>query len=333
MSKKLLFLLFVVVFAVTTSISFADISYPTTTKVYFTKDGKPFNGKVEYTVNCYGYVQWFDSPDKEPGSYIPESVYSYSATCPSYGCEIDENYYHNYTHIDYCDLTGKASGQPFEIKNFAKTPAPECKGVEPEDDSDDLLEIMCEARFDITKGIYFIEGVFNDVSTYNDYYDSIKYVKDHGIVAGYPDGSFKPSEEINRAEFTKIILGTIPVGAETSGCKPKKALKDAELNAWYSNYVCAAVNNNIIDGYPDGTFKPSASITFTEAAKIIVEALKIDYSPGDTWYEGYVKALRDRHAIPINVYELDYSLTRGDMAEIIYRILANVTNKPYQELL
>lgn len=38
---------------------------------------------------------------------------------------------------------------------------------------------------------------------------AVQYVKDQGIVQGYSDGTYRPKNAINRAEFTKIIIATV----------------------------------------------------------------------------------------------------------------------------
>jgi hypothetical protein len=47
---------------------------------------------------------------------------------------------------------------------------------------------------------------FNDIDGYS-WEKSVEYLKENGVVQGYDDGSFKPENLINRAEFTKIIVG------------------------------------------------------------------------------------------------------------------------------
>jgi hypothetical protein len=101
---------------------------PTITHVYFEKDGLPYNGSVHYTVNCYGHFNYPGIPltTATPRKAIPEKeiIYSYSATCPEYGCAVYEPYYLNYRVIDSCDLEGEAGGTSFILKNFTRSPQP-----------------------------------------------------------------------------------------------------------------------------------------------------------------------------------------------------------------
>jgi hypothetical protein len=139
-------LVILIIFGVLLSPAYADIAIPTITNVYFEKEGKPHNKPVRFTVNCYGYT-WFpgNSVEMEPGTYTPEKVFSFSADCPQYGCEIYENYYLNYRHIDYCDLEGETEGEQFVISNYAASPVNSCE------EAYDRPEFMrkCELKFDI----------------------------------------------------------------------------------------------------------------------------------------------------------------------------------------
>ena len=106
----------------------ADITIPTITKVYFEKAGQPYRYPVDFTVTCYGTRWRPGAPPETQATGAPlQNVYSFSAACPDYGCEIHENYYLNYRKIEYCNVEGKAVGVPFKIEKFAKTPTPDCQ--------------------------------------------------------------------------------------------------------------------------------------------------------------------------------------------------------------
>jgi len=85
---------------------------------------------------------------------------------------------------------------------------------------------------------------------------------------------------------------------------------------------------HIIQGYPDGTFHPSNNINFAEAAKIIANSFGYQTGSDPIWYKPYVTALAEHFAIPDTIAAFDYFITRGEMAEMIYRLKANVTDKP-----
>lgn len=115
----------------------ADHISPTSTKVFFEKNGEPYNDSVSFRVTCYGYVVDNSDPNRnnywrgnyvrrEPGTYNQTEVFSYSATVDHYGDEIFEPFYLNYRVIDYCSLCGETAGKEFFIENAGDSPIPNC---------------------------------------------------------------------------------------------------------------------------------------------------------------------------------------------------------------
>jgi|GEM_PF-3213684 len=199
---------------------------------------------------------------------------------------------------------------------------------------------MCY-KYRITLSIYaflafalpaFAATSFTDISDSHPNAQAIRYVLQQGIVSGYPDGTFKPNNVINRAEFTKIVT-LYKFGREmVDMCGSRMQFTDVLRGVWYEKYVCRARDSHLIEGYPDSTFRPANYINFAEAAKIIVLAEVFndpdnDFSQAiDPWYERYVRYLTERNAIPISINSLDKNITRSEMAEIIFRLKTKNTN-------
>lgn len=175
---------------------------------------------------------------------------------------------------------------------------------------------------------------FSDVTTDHLYYDAIMYIQEEGIVEGYPDGTYKPDITINRAEFTKIIVeaavGT-PGASIERHCFPDVDMEDD----WFYMYVCFAKGKGWIHGYPDGYFRPGQPVNFAEAAKIVVNTFGYPVESIEPWYKPYVDVLDEKNVIPPTVVTFDQNITRGEMAEMIYRLKNDITYKPsnsYSEL-
>ena len=137
---------------------------------------------------------------------------------------------------------------------------------------------------------------FSDLSQVHTNAEAIEYVRTQGIVSGYSDGTYKPDVQINRAEFTKIIVEATQTSISGSRCFP-------DVNTeWFAEYVCTAKNVGIVGGYPDGRFQPANPISFVEAAKIISNAFAISSGASSSvWYEPFVLALEGRKAIPLDL--------------------------------
>ncbi|MDB4978737.1 MAG: secreted protein [Candidatus Peribacteria bacterium] len=188
---------------------------------------------------------------------------------------------------------------------------------------------------------------FSDVPATHPNYDAINYVQQEGIVEGYADGTYKPDATINRAEFAKILEESIPDAPNGVGLCPMVSedftgFSDVH-DEWFWMYVCMQKGRGIIGGYPDKTFRPSANINFVEAAKMLYGANHLDdrgilvEKPTATkpWFQVYVQYLEQRRAIPLSIASLDQQITRGEMAEMVYRLKAQKIDKPsrtYDEL-
>lgn len=171
---------------------------------------------------------------------------------------------------------------------------------------------------------------------------AIEYVKEKSIVDGYSDNTYRPLNEINRAEFVKIIIEAKFSTEEIESCISENIdsdwtyvfFPDVAKDEWFAKYICLATQKNIISGYSDGTFRPSNTINFAEVAKIIVSTFGVETNKaGEDWYEIYVYALQDKNFIPQTVQDVDSNLNRGEMAEIIWRIKENKTDQSSSELL
>ena len=178
-------------------------------------------------------------------------------------------------------------------------------------------------------------AAFSDVPGSGPYTDAINFAQEQGIVSGYPDSTFRAGNPVNRAEFTKIIIGAAlhynsaqdPSGYDIYA-RVGVPFSDVEAGQWYIPYLRKAVQNQVIGGYPDGTFQPAGNINFAEAAKIIVSAYKYPVTTDPTtWYKPYVEKLAELKAIPVSVTGFDYRINRGEMVEIIYRLQQNITSR------
>ncbi|MFA6917860.1 MAG: S-layer homology domain-containing protein [Candidatus Gracilibacteria bacterium] len=165
---------------------------------------------------------------------------------------------------------------------------------------------------------------FSDVSESYDYNNAVNYVQQRSLVQGYEDGTYRPDNQITRAEFTKIIIGARFTQDEIDNCVPTKNFPDVKSDKWYAKYVCVAKNEGIIAGFQDGTFKPINNITFAEAAKIVANSYGLEpVGEADSeahWYLPFVDALYLQAAVPPSITDYKVPITRGEMAETIFGV-------------
>lgn len=166
---------------------------------------------------------------------------------------------------------------------------------------------------------------FMDISGDSEFYSAVTDLKESGIVEGYKDGTFKPENTINRAEFVKILV--LASNKTVTGINCFDDVKEE----WFAPYICAAKEAGLVDGYPDGKFRPEQNINFAEASKIISNTFGLIKEQNDPnlWYKNFVLSLEDYSAIPTSVLSFDEKITRAEMAEMIYRVRNGYTQKAY----
>lgn len=96
----------------------------------------------------------------------------------------------------------------------------------------------------------------------------INATTDAGIFTGYPSGEFKPDEYITREEMIAVITRAFNIKLEDSSLELSFKDKD-EIGNWALEYVKAGYEKEIIEGYPDNTYRPKNYITRAETATII----------------------------------------------------------------
>lgn len=174
------------------------------------------------------------------------------------------------------------------------------------------------------------DSLFADISTIHPHYQAIKFLKNEGVIQGYPDGSFKPENSVSRVEVIKFILEGI--GAEIKTAKTLK-FKDADKSQWYGDYLYTASDLGIASGYPDGTFKPTNTVNKVEFLKMLVEAMNVDIDPNiknlrfrdvksTEWYAPYVQFAIEKNLIDVDgmYFYPTEKMNREAVAEAIFRL-------------
>ena len=207
-----------------------------------------------------------------------------------------------------------------------------------------LFTLFSQSSLAFFKDIYTAEEM--GMVTDHHYYTSIKWMYDNGVVEGYSDGTFKSDQKVNRAEFLKMLYETMNIDVEE--VKDVDPFTDVPKDEWYTNYVRKAYLDGVIDGYSDRSFRPGQTINFAEAAKIISNTFFTDIEKYDKmydvygydfcltdfkkyyskdWFYPYISLIDSYCVIPgyvngISGFYPGNLVTRGDMAEMLYRAKA-----------
>lgn len=160
---------------------------------------------------------------------------------------------------------------------------------------------------------------------------------DHfAYIIGYPDGTVQPNGQITRAEATTIFFRLLTEESRSANLTKTNGYTDVASDAWYNTAVSAMTKAGIVDGYPDGTFRPDAPITRAEMAKIISLFAKLDKSESrfsdiaGHWAEAYIKLGAGNGWIagyPDGTFGPQRNITRAETATMINRVLDRVPSE------
>ncbi len=102
--------------------------------------------------------------------------------------------------------------------------------------------------------------------------ETIEMMTANQITAGRTNESFKPDENITRAEFASYLVNMLGLEGELQG-----NFKDVSQDAWYYNSVGLAAINGLVSGVGEGNFAPEATITRQDMAVMMAKAYKLQY--------------------------------------------------------
>lgn len=157
---------------------------------------------------------------------------------------------------------------------------------------------------------------------------AVSALTQEGILQGYADGTFRPDQPVNRAEFLKVAMrahtAEVIPPADT-GCFP-----DIDPAAWYAPFVCSAKRDGIVrgdalDGISESAwrFHPARMVNYAEAVKMLVLAFDLTVPPikANVWYAPYLAAA-ELEGMSLPGIAPDHALTRGEVAQVVASFMA-----------
>ncbi len=130
-------------------------------------------------------------------------------------------------------------------------------------------------------------------------------------VKGRAKGVFAPDDILTRAEFTKIALNAIGEDVDVFEYVEDAPFFDVPLYAWYVPYVKRAKQLGLINGYPDGSFKPDSPINRVEAIKILMQAFQFDLTTVGQRADNFEDILTKEWYFPATNFALHHRLIDG----------------------
>ncbi len=181
---------------------------------------------------------------------------------------------------------------------------------------------------------------FNDVSAGYWAKPYIEALASQQIIAGFPDGTFKPNDPVTRAQFATIITKALTPPLKRAAIN----FKDVKSDFWAYAAIRSAYQSQFLAGYPDGTFKPQQQIPKVQALVSLANGLGLtadnqnilsfytDAAQIPAYAQGPVAAATARQLVinyP-NVKQLNPNreATRAEIAAFVYQALVNAGRAP-----
>lgn len=196
----------------------------------------------------YAFTGWCTTKDGKGTLYQPGDAVTLSASVQLYALweELDAEYQRYAYILGYPDGTIRPR-----------------RSITREEVSSIFLRLLPESEL---KASWKTENAFTDVSDTRWSNSAISTLQNREILSGYPGGSFKPSQNITRAEFTALLI-------RWSNMEGQKAttnhFQDVSSAHWAVNYINLAYENGFVYGDGDGNFRPNKSISRAEAMAMI----------------------------------------------------------------
>lgn len=199
---------------------------------------------------------------------------------------------------------------------------------------------------------------YSDVPPDSELGHQLNYLYALGIIDGYPDGTFKPDQPVNRAEMAKIVHQSIsafygsidfkypisPVDIDSIKNDYRKKIrkkaikspcfKDIRIEDWFFNFVCYGKHDGYLQGYghQPSNFIAYQQVTRAEAVKMLVTSLDVNRHfnttsddspyviPNEFWYTQIMKDAKNAGMITAEEEFLPHErIDRRQIADIVYK--------------
>lgn len=228
--------------------------------------GFPQVAGIEYTIDV---TKEFDGGDKYPGTEVvaPKSIQRVTIDSIN-GKAFDAK-------ATYAVVTNNfvaAGGDTYHV--FAAAAAQFDTGfsldeVVMEYITTELKGVVGEQYKDPQGRINYAYEPFSDIEGW--FHDYIIVAAAAGLVNGFPDGTFRPDENVTREQYITMLYRLFDTDEDKEGAE--LTFTDAGTIGYGKEAVSWGVANGVINGYTDNTFRPNAKITRAEMAAMTYRAL------------------------------------------------------------
>ena len=116
---------------------------------------------------------------------------------------------------------------------------------------------------------------YNDASSIT-HAEAVDVLSGLNVIAGYPNGTFRPTTTITRAEIAKILAMMFNGGKDIANQFADASTFADSANHWAKGYIGFCVAQKLVNGKNASTFDPDGKVTCAEEAKMLLCALGYD---------------------------------------------------------
>ncbi|KHE71910.1 S-layer homology domain-containing protein [Halobacillus sp. BBL2006] len=183
--------------------------------------------------------------------------------------------------------------------------------------------------------------------------EDMRNLIDEGILKGYGDNTYLPEKPVNRSEFTAFLVRALDLEMKAAAdysvaqVSESPSFSDVTPEDWFYPSVITASTQSLVNGYPDGSFRPKREISREEMAVMIMRAADLkgvvsekeplNFDDNEEIQDIYREAVQRLTNLGILTGKVDSegnkffdpkaSTTRAQTAGVINRLL-NIINPP-----
>ncbi len=162
--------------------------------------------------------------------------------------------------------------------------------------------------------------------------------KDHfQYIQGYPDDTVRPEGLITREEVAAVFYRLLDQGYRLTILTDKENFIDVDSGRWSLKHIATLSNGNIIEGYPDGSFKPGNPITRAELAAIASKFDNLSAVQENSftdieghWAIEYINSAAAKGWVkgyPDGTFKPDQYITRAEFVTLVNNVLGRKVHK------
>lgn len=180
---------------------------------------------------------------------------------------------------------------------------------------------LCAALISSLLGIMPSSAAFQDIGDADTAY-AVAVLQSMGIVDGYSDGTFRPNENLTRAQFCKMAIVAMGLGGQISSYSRKTLFTDVPGGQWYSGYINLAYAKGAVNGYGNGYFGPNDPVSYGQAITILIRMLGYTSADvGNLWPTDYINFADDIGLTEGLIGTSVTTVTRADAAQLFFNLL------------